>query len=134
MFTDRQGAAFCATCSSMTMAAGFKTSLCSTALSRRSSKPKRKQLVLKDGNGYQSQGARLIGAYDNQVTFGQSRVLLVWTRLIMPNGRSIVLERQPGADAAGYAGLEDQVNNHWGELFKARRFRPFLPSVPNWVP
>ena len=36
-----------------------------------------------------------------------------------PNGRSIVLERQPGADTAGYAGLEDQVDNHWGALFKA---------------
>ena len=32
----------------------------------------------------------------------------------MPNGRSIVLERQPGADTAGYAGLEDEVDNHWG--------------------
>ena len=37
----------------------------------------------------------------------------------MPNGRSIVLERQPGADAEGYAGLEDEVDNHWGTLFKA---------------
>jgi len=36
----------------------------------------------------------------------------------MPNGRSIVLERQPGADTAGYAGLEDEVDNHWGALFK----------------
>jgi type IV secretory pathway VirB10-like protein len=65
------------------------------------------------------QGTRLIGIYDSQVAFGQSRVLLVWTRLIMPNGRSIVLERQSGADAAGYAGLEDDVDNHWGALFKA---------------
>jgi type IV secretion system protein VirB10 len=65
------------------------------------------------------QGTRLIGVYDSQVSFGQSRVLLVWTRLIMPNGRSIVLERQPGADTAGYAGLEDEVDNHWGALFKA---------------
>jgi type IV secretion system protein VirB10 len=65
------------------------------------------------------QGARLIGVYDSQVSFGQSRVLLVWTRLILPNGFSIVLERQPGADAAGYAGLEDGVDNHWGSLFKA---------------
>jgi type IV secretion system protein VirB10 len=65
------------------------------------------------------QGTRLIGIYDNQVAFAQSRVLLVWTRLIMPNGRSIVLERQPGADTAGYAGLEDDVDNHWGALFKA---------------
>ena len=72
------------------------------------------------------QGARLIGIYDSQVAFGQSRVLLVWTRLIMPNGHSIVLERQSGADTAGYAGLEDQVDNHWGELFKAAALSTFL--------
>jgi type IV secretion system protein VirB10 len=65
------------------------------------------------------QGARLVGQYDAQVSFGQSRALLVWTRLIMPNGRSIVLERQPGADVAGYAGLSDRGNNHWGTLFEA---------------
>jgi type IV secretion system protein TrbI len=65
------------------------------------------------------QGARLMGVYDSQVAFGQSRVLLVWTRLIMPNGRSIVLERQQGADAGGYSGVEDEVDNHWAELFKA---------------
>jgi type IV secretory pathway VirB10-like protein len=65
------------------------------------------------------QVARLIGIYDSQVAFGQSRVLLVWTRLIMPNGRSIVLERQPGADTSGFSGLEDEVDNHWVALFKA---------------
>lgn len=65
------------------------------------------------------QGARLIGQYDNGVGFGQRRVLLVWSRLIMPNGRSIVLERQPGADAEGYAGLEDGVDYHWWDLAKA---------------
>jgi len=64
------------------------------------------------------QGTRIIGQYDNNVGFGQSRVLLVWNRLIFPNGRSIVLERQPGADAEGYAGLQDDVDYHWGELFK----------------
>jgi type IV secretion system protein TrbI len=47
------------------------------------------------------QGSKLIGHYDSQISFGQDRVLLVWTRLIMPNGRSIVLERQPGADSQG---------------------------------
>jgi type IV secretion system protein VirB10 len=65
------------------------------------------------------QGTRLIGQYDSGVGFGQRRVLLVWNRLIMPNGRSVVLERQPGADAEGYAGIEDGVDYHWGELFKA---------------
>ena len=63
------------------------------------------------------QGSKLIGVYDSQISFGQDRVLLVWTRLIMPNGRSIVLERQPGADTQGFAGLEDEVDHHWGRLF-----------------
>ncbi|ABS68126.1 type IV secretion system protein VirB10 [Hephaestia caeni] len=65
------------------------------------------------------QGTRIIGQYDNNVQFGQSRVLLVWNRLILPNGRSIVLERQPGADAEGYAGLQDGIDYHWWELAKA---------------
>ncbi len=65
------------------------------------------------------QGTRIIGQYDNAVQFGQRRVLLVWNRIIFPNGRSIVLERQPGADAAGYAGLEDGVDYHWWDLAKA---------------
>ncbi|MBX5141262.1 TrbI/VirB10 family protein [Rhizobium lentis] len=65
------------------------------------------------------QGTRVIGQYDNSVQYGQRRVLLVWNRLIMPNGRSIVLERQPGADSQGYAGLEDGVDYHWWDLAKA---------------
>lgn len=65
------------------------------------------------------QGARLIGQYDSQVAFGQSRVLLVWNRIVMPDGTSIELERQQGADAEGYSGLEDEVDYHWGQLFKA---------------
>ncbi len=65
------------------------------------------------------QGTRIIGEYSNDVGFGQRRVLLVWNRLVMPNGRSIVLERQPGADTQGYAGLEDGVDYHWWDLAKA---------------
>lgn len=65
------------------------------------------------------QGTRIIGEYSNDVGFGQRRILLVWNRLIFPNGRSIVLERQPGADTQGYAGLEDGVDYHWWDLAKA---------------
>jgi type IV secretion system protein TrbI len=65
------------------------------------------------------QGTRIIGQYDSNVQFGQNRVLLVWNRLIFPNGRSIVLERQSGADAEGYAGLQDGVDYHWWDLAKA---------------
>ncbi|WP_036283979.1 TrbI/VirB10 family protein [Methylocystis sp. ATCC 49242] len=65
------------------------------------------------------QGTRIIGQYDDGVTFGQRRVLLVWNRLILPGGRSIILERLPGADASGYAGLEDGVDYHWWDVMKA---------------
>ena len=62
------------------------------------------------------QGARLISQYDSGVAFGQSRVLLVWNRIVMPDGSSIVLDRLSGVDTAGYAGLEDEVDNHWFRL------------------
>ncbi len=61
------------------------------------------------------QGARLIGRYDSQVAFGQSRVLLVWDRLILPNGKSILLDNQPGTDTMGFAGLEDEVDQALGQ-------------------
>jgi type IV secretion system protein VirB10 len=65
------------------------------------------------------QGARLVGEYESEVGFGQRRVLLAWTRLNLPDGRSLVLERQPAADPSGRAGLEDKVDHHWGEVLKA---------------
>lgn len=65
------------------------------------------------------QGSRLIGEYDSDIAFGQNRVLMVWTRLIYPDGRSVVLERLPASDAGGYAGLQDRVDRHWGRLFLA---------------
>lgn len=65
------------------------------------------------------QGSRLIGDYDADVAFGQSRVLLAWSRLILPDGRSIVLERQPTSDARGYVGLQDGTDYHWGRVLKA---------------
>lgn len=65
------------------------------------------------------QGARLIGEYDSQVSAGQNRVLLAWDRLILPGGRSILLDRQPGADDAGFAGLQDKSDYHWGNMLRA---------------
>jgi type IV secretory pathway VirB10-like protein len=62
----------------------------------------------------------LIGSYDSQIAFGQSRVLLVWTQLIMPNGRSIVLERQAAS------GLRTRSTNHWCELLKAAALSTLL--------
>jgi len=64
------------------------------------------------------QGTRLIGKYDSVVAYGQERVLLVWTRAIMPDGSSIGLDNLPGTDAEGYAGLEDGVDYHTWRLIK----------------
>lgn len=72
------------------------------------------------------QGTRLIGEYDSGVGFGQRRVLLVWNRLILPGGRSVVLERLPGADGGGYAGLEDGVDYHWWDIARAAALSTLL--------
>jgi len=64
------------------------------------------------------QGARLIGSYDSVVAFGQRRALLVWQRIILPDGASIQLDNLPATDAAGYAGLADQVDFHTWQLLK----------------
>lgn len=72
------------------------------------------------------QGSRLIGQYDSQVAFGQRRVLLVWNRIVMPDGTSIVLERLQGADPQGFSGLEDEVDHHWGQLFRAAALSTLL--------
>jgi type IV secretion system protein TrbI len=64
------------------------------------------------------QGTRLVGKYDSVVAFGQKRALVVWSRLILPNGNSIVIENLPATDVAGYAGLEDEVDFHTWQLLK----------------
>jgi len=64
------------------------------------------------------QGARLIGNYDSVIAFGQSRALLVWQRIILSDGSSIQIDNLPATDAAGYAGLEDEVDYHTWQLLK----------------
>ncbi|HEY7853446.1 MAG TPA: TrbI/VirB10 family protein, partial [Caulobacteraceae bacterium] len=64
------------------------------------------------------QGSRLIGQYDSQVAYGQSRALVAWNRIIMPNGRSINIGSMTGADLSGASGLEDRVNGHFWQLAK----------------
>ncbi|HBI19375.1 TrbI/VirB10 family protein [Sandaracinobacter neustonicus] len=64
------------------------------------------------------QGSRLVGSYDSVVAFGQSRALLVWQRIILPDGASIQIDNLPATDAAGYAGLSDKVEFHTWRLLK----------------
>lgn len=65
------------------------------------------------------QGAKLIGLYDSQIAYGQERVLIAWNRIIYPNGKSIDLEGMPGIDLSGYAGFNDEVNNHDFKIFSS---------------
>ena len=65
------------------------------------------------------QGTRLLGRYDSDIDDGQSRALVVWNRLIRPDGSSLVIESLPGVDLSGQAGLRDKVDRHTGSLFKA---------------
>lgn len=64
------------------------------------------------------QGARLIGAYDSVIAFGQQRALVVWQRIVFPDGSSLPIDNVPATDPAGYAGLADQVDFHTWTLLK----------------
>lgn len=64
------------------------------------------------------QGSRVIGTYDSVIAFGQDRALVIWQRIIMPDGSSMVIENLPATDTAGYAGLEDEVDFHTWRLLK----------------
>jgi type IV secretion system protein VirB10 len=64
------------------------------------------------------QGSRLIGSYDSVVAFGQKRALVVWQRLILPDGSSISIDNMPATDTAGFAGLADKVDVHSWQLLK----------------
>jgi type IV secretion system protein TrbI len=64
------------------------------------------------------QGSRLVGKYDSIVAFGQERALVVWQRIILPDGSSIVIDNLPATDTGGYAGLADQVDLHTWKMLK----------------
>jgi type IV secretory pathway VirB10-like protein len=63
------------------------------------------------------QGARLIGAYSSNVQYGQSRLFVVWQRIVFPDGRALDIGAEPGTDSAGYAGFKDRVDSHWVQIF-----------------
>lgn len=77
------------------------------------------------------QGARLIGSYDSDTAYGERRLLVVWNRLIMPNGWSIPLRAMPGADAAGSAGLSGEVDAHIGRIVVASLISAVLGVAAN---
>jgi type IV secretion system protein VirB10 len=64
------------------------------------------------------QGSRLVGSYDSVVAFGQKRALIVWQRIMLPDGSSLRIDNVPATDASGYAGLQDKVDFHTWALLK----------------
>ena len=62
------------------------------------------------------QGSRILGKYNSQVSYGQSRVQVVWNRIILPDTSSLTLDNLVGTDPAGYSGLEDGVDYHWSRI------------------
>jgi type IV secretion system protein VirB10 len=77
------------------------------------------------------QGSRLIGSYDSATTYGDRRLLLVWNRLILPNGWSINLQGMDGADVSGAAGVRDRVDNHLGRLTGAIALSAVVSDIAN---
>ena len=77
------------------------------------------------------QGSRLIGKYDSLMSYGQNRALVVWTRLILPNGDSIDLEGMPGSDGTGAAGLQDETDHHRWEFAGALAVSSLLSLGPS---
>ena len=77
------------------------------------------------------QGSKLLGKYQSLVSNGQNRALVVWQRLIYPNGNSIVLDGMPGTDEAGMAGLQDKVDYHLDKLAEATALTTALAYAGN---
>src|SRR5690606_745378 len=80
------------------------------------------------------QGTRLLGRYNSQVNYGQSRVQVVWQRVILPDTSSFQLDNLVGTDAAGYAGLEDGVDWHWDRIVAGAAMTSLLGRCCHWAP
>jgi type IV secretion system protein VirB10 len=68
------------------------------------------------------QGARMVGAYDSHIVYGQNRILVVWNRIIFPDGTSLNLEGMLGSDVRGYAGFKQKTDHHYSRMLGAAIF------------
>ena len=64
-------------------------------------------------------GSKLYGMYNDNIIYGQNRMVLIWQRVILPNGMSIDLEAMQGADITGQTGIRGKVNNHTWKLLRS---------------
>ena len=63
------------------------------------------------------QGSRLIGTSGAAKSRGNKRMEVVFSRIILPNGMSLMLPEQRAIDGTGYPGLEDQYTEHKGAAY-----------------
>lgn len=72
-------------------------------------------------------GSKLLGEYDSRsIGYGQRRIAIWFTRIICPNGTSILLGRPAGVDSLGQAGVEGSVDNHWARIIGAATISTLL--------
>ena len=79
------------------------------------------------------QGSRLVGEYSNAVHYGQSRIFVVWQRIIYPNGSALDIGAMPGADEQGEGGFHDKVNNHFLRMFGTALLMSAITAATNWA-
>ena len=75
------------------------------------------------------QGARLIGRHEGESRHGDRRAFIVWERLILPNGKSLVLPKEPGVDAQGAVGVRGQVDRRLLPLLTATLFAGAITTL-----
>jgi type IV secretion system protein VirB10 len=68
------------------------------------------------------QGARMVGTFDSHVVYGQNRLLVIWNRIIYPDGTSLNIEGMLGSDQSGYAGFKQKVDHHYSRMLGAAIF------------
>jgi len=63
------------------------------------------------------QGSKLVGLYNASVSYAQSRIMIVWSRINFSNGKSLNIENMNGIDQAGKGGFNDITDNHYIKIF-----------------
>lgn len=75
------------------------------------------------------QGSRLLGRHEGESRHGDKRAFVAWDRLVLPNGKSLVLAREPGVDAQGAVGVRGDVNRRLGSLLAATLFAGAITTL-----
>lgn len=71
-------------------------------------------------------GSKLLGQYDANISYGQRRILLVFSRIVRPNGSSVMLDKYGATDLQGNAGIEGKVDNHFGRIISSAALSTLL--------